>query len=204
MSDPRLSIEGRREGVEEVLVEGRPAVEAEISAARRDVEDALAAAESRLAEVTSVSPEALAARAAVISPVLSGAMERPEALLNAYRRRFGDLTDRRLLEESAQVVIDGLAGSDGGQFAQGWNALQGELSMQRPPEERQALDDRAELSELSSYLDSAERLVRLDLAALEPGGLSDGQMVARPLPEAEVNRYESAHGLESSQPRPAG
>jgi len=114
MGDVRLSDQGRHEEVERILGDGRDAVEAELYAARVAVDGSLFEAERRLSELTDVSPEALAARAAVLSPVLNVAFENPEALLNTYRRRFGNPTDRRLLEESARVVIDGRAGSDGG------------------------------------------------------------------------------------------
>jgi len=193
MGDVRLSDQGRHEEVERILGDGRDAVEAELYAARVAVDGSLFEAERRLSELTDVSPEALAARAAVLSPVLNVAFENPEALLNTYRRRFGNPTDRRLLEESARVVIDGRGGSDGGQLEYDFNALQEELSAQRPPEERQALSDRAELSELASYLDSAERVVRVDLDALRIEGVSDGLLIARENAVAEVNRYESLH-----------
>jgi|SRR5215211_934669 len=193
LSDGRLSAQGQEEDVKKILDEGRPAVEAELYAARVAIDAGVFQAERRLSELTEVAPEVLAARAAVLSPVLNVAMERREALLNAYRRRFGDPTDRRLLEESARVVIDGLASSDGGQFEYDFNALQEELSAQRPPEERQALSDRAELSELASYIESAERIVQIDLDALRIEGVSDALLIARENAVAEVNRYESLH-----------
>ncbi len=193
MSDARLSTQGRQEEVERIVGEGRGAFEEEIASARRDLEFGLNHAEQLLTRLTDVTPEVLAARSAVLSPVLHGAMDRPEALLNAYRRRFGDLTDRRLLEEGAVVVIDGLGGSDGGQFASQWSALQDELSMQRPPEERQALADRSELSELAAYLDNAERLVQIALGALGLDEVAPSAMISRAMVEAEDNRYESRH-----------
>jgi len=193
MGDVRLSEQGREEEVERILLEGRPAVEAEIHASRLDINAGVSQAEQRLSELTEVSPEALAARAAVLSPVLGVAFENPEALLNTYRRRFGNPTDRRLLEESAQVVIDGRAGSDGGQLEYDFNALQEELSVQRPSEERQALSDRSELLELASYLDSAERVVQADLDALRVEEVSSTVLIARENAVAEVNRYESMH-----------
>jgi len=193
MADARLSDQGRQEEVERILGDGHPAVEAELYAARVAVDDGVFQVERHLSELTDVPPEVLAARATVLSPVLNVALERREALLNALRRRFGDPADRRLLEESARVVIDGLAGSDGGQFEYDFNALQEELSAQRPPEERQALSDRDELSELASYLECAERVVRIDLDALRIEGVSDGLLIARERAVAAVNRYESLH-----------
>ena len=193
MGDIRLSVQGREEEVERILGEGRKTVEAELYAARVAVDAGIFQAERHLSELTEVAPEVLAARAAVLSPVLNVAFENPEALLNTYRRRFGNPTDRRLLEESARVVIDGRAGSDGGQLEYDFNALQEELSAQRPPEERQALAERAELSELASYLESAERVVRIDLDALRIEGISDALLIARERAVAAVNRYESLH-----------
>lgn len=114
MSDPRLSIQGRQEAVERIIAEGRALVEGEIASARGDIEFVIGQARAQLTELTEVTQEILATRAAVLSPVLNVAMENPGALLNAYRRRFADRTDRRLLGESAQVVVDGIAGSDGG------------------------------------------------------------------------------------------
>lgn len=202
MSDPRLSLQGRQEEVERIVGEERGSIEEELAGDRRDIEFVVDQAERHLEELTQVTPEILATRAAVLSPVLHGAMERPEVLLNAYRRRFGDLTDRRLLEEGAQAVIDGLGGSDGGNFAERWRSLQDELAVQRPPEERQALADRSELSELAAYLDAAERVVQADLAALGTEETSGEMGIARAFAVAEVNRYESTHGFESSQPQP--
>lgn len=103
MGDVRLSEQGREEEVERILGEGRPAVEAEIRGARLAIDAGIFQAERRLSELTEVPPEALAARAAVLSPVLNVAFENPEALLNTYRRRFGNPTDRRLLEEMAEI-----------------------------------------------------------------------------------------------------
>lgn len=192
-SDPRLSVQGRQEEAERVVGQKRPAIEEELAGARRDTEFVLRQTEQQLAELRNVSPEVLATRAAVLSPVLNVAMENPGALLNTYRRRFSDRTDRRLLEESAQIVIDGLAGSDGGAFEQQWRNLQDELSMQRSPEERQALADRAALQELTDYVSNVQRIVQAHLDSLLSGGMPADVEISLQFSVAEINRYESEH-----------
>ncbi len=205
MSDLRLSDQGRRERVERILAspEGRPGVAQEIAAARRHIEVTFELAGQELEELTAVTPDQMAARAAVLSPVLSSAMERPEGLINAYRRRYENLVDRRLLEESASAVIDAL-GDNAGPFSEQWHNEQATLQLQRPPEERQALTDRAELEEQAAYLANVERVIQADLDALaSSAGIgadfgseeASNTMIARELALAEVNRYESRLGV---------
>src|SRR5215204_6386983 len=65
LSDGRLSAQGQEEGVKEILGDGRPAVEAELYAARVAVDDGVFQVERHLSELTDVPPEVLAARATV-------------------------------------------------------------------------------------------------------------------------------------------
>lgn len=177
-ADVRLSQQGREEEAARIVGEARASILETLAAARRDVDAGLHHFDHVLGRLTEVAPEVLAARATVLSPILNSALERPEVLINAYRRRFHELADRRLLEESAEAVIDALGGSDGGQFAQRWRFQQEELAVGRPAEELQAVSDRAALSELASYLDSAERVVGLELANLDPESeVSDTAMI---------------------------
>ncbi len=114
--------------------------------------------------------------------------------MRAYRRRFDDLASRRLLEETAESVIDALGGSDGGQFAQNWRFLREELAAGLPAEELQAEADRDALSELASYLDSAERVVNFGLNELDPEvELPDTAAIGVQMDYAAVNRYETEH-----------
>ncbi len=141
-----------------------------------------------------MAPEEMSARALTLGPVLSSALDNREGLMRAYRRRFDDLASRRLLEETAESVIDALGGSDGGQFAYDWRALREELAAGLPAEELQAEADRDALSELASYLDSAERVVNFGLNELDPEvELPDTAGIGVQMDLAAVNRYESGH-----------
>ncbi len=191
LSNARLSEEGKREEVERLVTEARRRIEEQLEAAKRAQETALKAAESKLDEVREVSPEVLSARAALLGPVLSGAHENPDALLNTYRRRFSDPVDRRLLEESAQL-LDAFP-ERAGDFGYRWQQLQEELAGHRPPEERAALSDRWALQGLADYLAAAERLVGLDLTEIERGRLEGTELVIRAQDIAAVNAFESAH-----------
>jgi hypothetical protein len=48
--------------------------------------------------------------------VIAAANQNPDALINAYSKRHKSLADRRLLEETAQAIID--AGIGGVGFAE--------------------------------------------------------------------------------------
>ena len=182
------------EDAAQAVEEGRSSILEILGGARRDLDFVLEDVERTLGRLTYVAPEVLSARAAVLSPILSAAMDRPEILINAYRRRFSELADRRLLEETAEAVIDGLAGSDGGAFAERWAAVQAEMAMGRSGEELQAVADREALQKLAKYLDSAERVVGFELASLDPRiELSEVERVAVQDDVAEIHRYETLY-----------
>ena len=128
---------------------------------------------------------------------LSLAGQRPEILLNLYGQRHGDPADRRLIEEAALALADGLGDLDNFAFRDSWRTLQQELAASRGPEELEALGIRSELEELSSYLDASGDLVGIDLTLLDPnptpGVDLDQVAVRRSMVEAEVNTYESEH-----------
>jgi hypothetical protein len=89
---------------------GHPRVE-EQERERQDVEVTRTQAEKALADARFVEPTMLAARAAVLQPVLSAAAQDPSVLINAYVRRFGNLVDRILLQETAEAMIDAGVGA---------------------------------------------------------------------------------------------
>lgn len=193
-ADVRLSQQGREEEAARVVGEASPGILEELARARRDIDAGLHNVDSALGQLTEASPEEMSARALTLGPVLSTALENREGLMNAYRRRFGDLASRRLLEETAESVIDALAGSDGGQFAQSWRFLREELAAGLPAEELQAVSDRDALDDLSSYLDSAERVVHFELHGPDPGvEVSDTAAIGVQMDVAAVNSYESQH-----------
>src|SRR5215207_7838701 len=88
------------------LREGRQGVEAAITPARTAAQEAHAAAVERLEESRSVPADELAARSAILAPVIVAANENPNALVNAYEKRAGSsMADRLILEETAQAMI---------------------------------------------------------------------------------------------------
>ncbi|MDP9485869.1 MAG: hypothetical protein M3Q49_08820 [Actinomycetota bacterium] len=193
-ADVYLSQQGREEHAARAVREARPEILRPHADAREEVEVGLRDVEQALGRLTDVSPEEMSARALTLGPVLSTALENREGMMNAYRRRFDDLASRRLLEETAESVIDALGGSDGGQFAQNWRFLRDELAAGRPAEELRAEADRDALGDLASYLGSAERVVNFELNALDPEvevSSTAGIGVQRDV--AAVNRYESEH-----------
>lgn len=193
-ADVRLSQQGREEEAARVVGEARADLLQPLAAARRDVNAGLHNVGQVLGRLTEVAPEEMSARALTLGPVLSSALENREGLMNAYRRRFDDLASRRLLEETAESVMDALGGSDGGQFAQNWRFLREELAAGRPAEELQAVSDRDALNDLGAYLDSAERVVNLELNNLDPEvRVSDTAAIGVQMDVAAVNRYESEH-----------
>lgn len=197
--DTRWSDEGRRQQVEQALGEGSFAIRRTMEDAKEAVRFELRVADQRLSGLREVSPEVLNDRRQALGPFLQRGFDDPEVVLNLYRDHFGEHAARRVLEEYAEYLVTAL-GAEGAQLAESWRALVEELAPQRPPEEQQALLDRAALFELEGYLDAGEALVNIDLAGLQDEGLSEEVMLRRPMLEAEINNYESTHGLVSSLP----
>lgn len=190
----RLTIDGRRTDVAAAIAEGAGEIRDYLVVARGALMMGNAEVDGILNNLRYVSPEVMATRALILSPILSGALERPEALVNAYRPRFGDLADRRILEESASVVIDGLGGSDGGAFEERWRFLSEELEPSLPEAELEAKARSATLDELGGYLEAAQLVVEFDLSSLDPeGGPTTGQMIGAERHNAALNRYEDEH-----------
>ncbi len=150
-----------------------------------------------------MGPEQLAASEGGLRAALNAASQRPELLLNLYRERHLDKpADRLLIEEMASGMIYALGNSDNYEFRDAWNVLQEELTLARGPEEIEALGHRAELDELGSYLDDAQRLVGADLTLMNPSVTGEDRervLMNRAMAEAEVNRYE----LENAAVMPA-
>lgn len=194
----RLTIDARRADVAEAIAQGAVEIRGNLATARGSLLLGTTEVSATLNNLRYVSPEVMATRAAILSPILSGALERPEALVNAYRRRFGDLADRRILEESAEVVMDGLTGTEEGTaFAQLWRDLAEELAPSLPEAEREALAHRVTLDELGGYLEAAQLVVEFELSSLDPeAGPSTGEMIGIERHRALLNRYEDEHSSE--------
>jgi hypothetical protein len=191
-----LSQEGREEHAARAVAEARPEILRPLADAREEVEVGLRDVEQVLGRLTDVTPEEMRTAALTLGSVLSSALQNPEGLMNAYRRRFDDLASRRLLEETAESVKDALKGIERGQFDYDWRTLREELAAGRPAEELQAEADRDAFDDLASYLDSAERVVNFDLNELDPEvRVSDTAAVGVQMDVAAVNRYEAEHAV---------
>lgn len=200
-ADTRWSDEGRSQQIAFALADGSVAFRGLLEDSQSNLRVEIQGADRRLSGLRQVPPEALNDRRQALGPFLQRAFDDPEVVLNLYRVYFEDPPSRRVLEDHVGNLITAL-GNDGAALAEQWRALVEELAPQRPPEEQQALADRSALYELKGYLDAGEALMNIDLATLdEDGGLSAEAMLGRPFLEAAINGYESAHGLESSQPQ---
>lgn len=195
--EERLTPEARRKDVSMALAEGRSGIEGILETARGALGMGYADIERTLGKLTEVEPEELAARAVVLGPALRLATERPERLINLYRERHRSRADRLLIEEAASGVIDALGGEDNYEFRDAWNGVLKDVALARGPEELEATSHRSALDGLASYLDSAEKLVRADLALMDPDITDQDRQriaMARPYDEATVNRYETQGG----------
>lgn len=205
MSDTaRLTPEARRSDVATALAEGTTRILAILrEEARTSLNNWIAVQDDALVKLTAVAPDQLEARSRVLQPVLNGALERPHVLINAYRQRHNLPADRKLLEETASAVIDGLGDLDNYEFRDSWRALQQEIAVSRGPEEAKARDYRAALDDMGTYLDNAEILVGADLTLLDPSITGDRRgeiLTQRAMVEARVNEWEANNAGEFSAP----
>jgi len=194
MNDPNLSIEGRqKEAGMAVAARGsriRELLEDAHSVIARDAESA----ERALGKAREPDPGELQARAAVLAPNLQ-MLSSPQEWANLYRARFAHRTDRFLIEEAAELRIAALGGSDGGALAKQFRGAREELSMQAPPEVREAEDDLEELAELDAALGALERVVGAALDGLRDGGSPSGEgRIGASMTVAEWNTYATRYG----------
>lgn len=193
-----LTPEGRRKRVGQLLPEQRFSIQVGLSEdAQSVIERAREQVERDLGKLKAVEPEEVAARAAVLGPILNTAATEPEQLVNLYRKRHKDPVDRHIIEEAAAAKIDA-GGEDVTQFHNQWSAALEEAAVGRSPEEAEAISHQEALDELQGYLNNVITLVNTDLALMDPefSGDRDSLAVSRPMAEAEVNRYESEHAGE--------
>lgn len=196
----RLTIEARRADVRAAIAEGAAEIRGNLELARGALVMANAEVDGTLKNLRYVAPDVMATSAAVLGPILNGALDHPERLEAAYRRRFADLADRLVLEKSAAVVADALAGTEEGTaHAERWRRLTEELAPTLPAQEREALAYRAFLDETGRYLVSAGVVVEHDLSVLDPerpaqdklGGPTTREVVSVEAHRAQLHRYES-------------
>jgi hypothetical protein len=189
----RLTPEARASDVGLALGEGRTSILGTLEEARRVVSMGYKEIERQLSGMAHVNQDELDRRALMLSPVLAGAWDNPQRLINLYRARHLEPADRVLIEGVAAGLIDGLESEDGFASRDEWRSLEQELALQRSPEEQEALSDRAALDGLSEYLGNAEQLVGADLALLSPDLAREEReniAIGRSLAEANVNAYE--------------
>jgi len=158
--------------------------------------------QEKLGELRHVPDETLATRAAIPGPVLSKAADDPDALLNAYLRRAPENTaDRRLLEQTAQALLD--AGIGGAGFAERWQRAQQRVEI--PQAERDLIGQMARLGEIEEdYLASASQVMAADLQEHASGGLEVSASMNREYHLAAVHRFENGTRLEDMTPEQVG
>ena|SRR5215204_5057896 len=157
--------------------------------------------QEKLEELRHVPDETLATRAAIPGPVLSKAADDPDALLSAYLRRAPENTaDRRLLEQSAQALLDTGIGDAG--FAERWQRAQQRVEI--PQAERDLIDQMARLGEIEGYLASASQVMAADLQEHASGGLEVSASMHREYHRAAVHRFENGTRLKDMAPEQVG
>ena len=183
---PRFSEEGKREAIKEGLAEIRNKVSGEIGALQRAVKADVRSAQRKLEELRHVPADELSTAAHILAPVIAAANQNPDALINAYAKRHTNLADRRLLEETAQAMID--AGIGGVRFAEKWQRVQ--TNAEIPEEERQVAAAIEHLREIDAYLGSAATVLNVDLTEQERP-LEIRETMLRETARAGVHRFEN-------------
>lgn len=130
-----------------------------------------------------------------------------------FGEQWSDLLGQASPDDAAEALAPFLGGAGGGgggavsgaaSFGEQWRAIQKELAPLRPPEEQEALAERAQLEELERvYLGGVQALVNDQLEGLREGGgdrLPEGGTVRHATLVAAINRYEKDHGLKLSLP----
>jgi len=178
-----LSDEGKAQERERILKDAQARIADKLDAHRDAAASAGERANKKLAELRHVPDAELAARAAVLQPVIAAAAENPEALIAAYTKRFGNKADRRLLEEVAQGMLD--AGLGGIAFAEQWQRAQ----PQPTAEELELMNEAREHQEVTTYLDSVGSVINTDLRELV-GEASGMEMIGRERARSNAKRFE--------------
>jgi len=184
---PRFSEEGKREAIKEGLAEIRKKVSREIAGLQQAVRADARSAERKLEELRHVPADEQNAAARILAPVIAAANQNPDALINAYAKRHTNLADRRLLEETAQAMID--AGLGRIAFPEKWQRAQ--MAAEIPEEERATAAEVEHLQEIAGYLGSAATVLEVDLVALErPPEIRE--TLQRETARASVHRFENS------------
>lgn len=186
-SDQRYTDEHRVELLQAALKEAYGVVDRRIASERQDVEVTRTQAQRALADARHVEPAELAARAQVLSPLLTRAAQEPSILIDAYVNSFDNLVDRRLIEETATSLMAANAGGPG--FAETWQRATSRLQL--PDEEVEALDKMQATDEADEYLSAVEGLSSLELRQAAGAPVEGIEHIHAARLVATVNRYEN-------------
>jgi len=161
-----------------------------------DVRDAITEAQKAAEKVTAVSDEAMAARAAILSPIIQNAITNPDGLIVAYEKRYQNMADRRLLEEVITSTLDTLETTKGeagraALLSQRYTEARTRLRGYRPAEEIEAEAKLKATEEIGGYIDRARNVALFDMAEGVSGRrLSGDEMIARATWKHEVGVFE--------------
>ena len=115
-----------------------PAVQRELTNARAAATQAERTARDARTRLLAVDDTAMAARAAVLMPLLHAAASRPAILLTAYRNRFENLLDRRILEEAIDAALDAVPPTERLTLQEDFRRAQRDTAGRKSPAEQQA------------------------------------------------------------------
>jgi len=195
----RLTEEARRADVGLVLGQEGTRIRTLLSEdARRILRGGYAVVDTDLDRITATTDEELATADRALRPALNSSFERPEVLPRLLREWHRDHARRRLIEDTADVVIVGLGGEAGGRLRQELGNLRLELAASGGPEEMEANSVRSELDELGEFLDAAETVTAIDLALMNPAVQTSSDelerlQISRSIAEAVVNAYHNKY-----------
>jgi hypothetical protein len=185
--DRRYTAEHRAELLKAQLAEAWGVAGRRITSERQDVEVTRKQAEKALAKARHVEPGVLADRAAVLSPMLTRAAQDPNVLITAYINSFDNLVDRRLIEETAQVMMAAEAVPPG--FAESWQRAGGRVEL--PEVEQEALAQLETAAEQHEYLSAVEGLSSLELRQAAGAPVEGIEHIRAASLAATVHRYEN-------------
>lgn len=142
-------------------------VEARLNDARERVGAARASTEGKLASLTAVNPEALAAAHSTIAMFLGDLRENPGQLVTAYEQSFDAPADRRAIEELAARALRTLPDTPArGLFESNFERLRERLEDRLPPEQREPRIMLVELERAMEYLANVEQATTYAIRSL--------------------------------------
>ena len=129
------------------------AVQQGLENARATVLAAERAAQQARERLTAVDETTMAARAQLLAPLLNAAGTRPAALIDAYRHRFEQPVDRRILEEAIGAALDSAEPALRLHLQELFRQARQDTAARKSPEEQQADAAVAAAHDLLGYVE---------------------------------------------------